>query len=239
MCRNPSKNVAPHSLGTCPPKSPRHFEALLLLHQEKLIFWRHLILTNYSNNTGVTKNWHMSNWPKRVLGDVIRCPILTNKFQWEVFQIAKKKFPIAMLLGGLSVNNSKILILTILKAKETNKDGCHQVTKKLKKKEIKTHYTCPVQDCKFWKLVKAVVLRHVKEKHPNFRWKCHRCSRSFATKVGHYKHELCHKYGFHYECNKEGCGYHCLFRSEMEEHCCKNTVQLLKRMAQVQERSWL
>ena len=31
-------------------------------------------------------------------------PNLTKKFQWEVSQIAKKKFPCAMLLGGLSVN---------------------------------------------------------------------------------------------------------------------------------------
>ena len=31
-------------------------------------------------------------------------PNLTKKFQWEMSQIAKKKFPCAMLLGGLSVN---------------------------------------------------------------------------------------------------------------------------------------
>ena len=29
---------------------------------------------------------------------------MTKKFQWEVSQIAEKKFPCAMLLGGLSVN---------------------------------------------------------------------------------------------------------------------------------------
>ena len=29
---------------------------------------------------------------------------MTKKFQWEVSQIAEKKFPRAMLLGGLSVN---------------------------------------------------------------------------------------------------------------------------------------
>ena len=31
-------------------------------------------------------------------------PNLTKKFQWEVSQIAEKRFPIAILLGGLSVN---------------------------------------------------------------------------------------------------------------------------------------
>ena len=46
------------------------------------------------------------NWPKRVLGDVISCLVskFDKKFQWEVSQIAKKKFFITMLLGGLSVN---------------------------------------------------------------------------------------------------------------------------------------
>ena len=31
-------------------------------------------------------------------------PNLTKKFQWEVSQIAEKKFLCAILLGGLSVN---------------------------------------------------------------------------------------------------------------------------------------
>ena len=46
------------------------------------------------------------NWPRSVLGDVIRCLEFKfdKKFQWEVSQIAKKKFPRTMLLGGLSVN---------------------------------------------------------------------------------------------------------------------------------------
>ena len=32
------------------------------------------------------------------------CPNLTQKFQKEVSQIANRKFPLVMLLGGLSVN---------------------------------------------------------------------------------------------------------------------------------------
>ena len=31
-------------------------------------------------------------------------PNLTKKFQWEVSQIADNRFPLVMLLGGLSVN---------------------------------------------------------------------------------------------------------------------------------------
>ena len=36
----------------------------------------------------------------------MRCPVSKSdkKFQWEVSQIAEKKFSHAMLLGGLSVN---------------------------------------------------------------------------------------------------------------------------------------
>ena len=41
-------------------------------------------------------------------------PNLTKKFQWEGSQIAKKKFPCAMLLGGSSVN------LNHLKRKKIN-----------------------------------------------------------------------------------------------------------------------
>ena len=36
-------------------------------------------------------------------------PNLTKKFQWEVSQIAKKKFPCAMLLGGLSANLNHLI----------------------------------------------------------------------------------------------------------------------------------
>ena len=43
-------------------------------------------------------------------------PNLTKKFQWEVFQIAGKRFSLATLLGGLSVNlnhlKSGIVLLT-------------------------------------------------------------------------------------------------------------------------------
>ena len=74
---------------------------------------------------------------------------------------------------------------SVVKAKEANKDGWHQVTMKgKKKKKMKKLYTCPEKDCNFWKPVKAAAM------HPNFRWECHRCACTFATKVGCYKHEL-------------------------------------------------
>ena len=37
-------------------------------------------------------------------------PNLTKKFQWEVSQIANKRFPCVMLLGGLSVNLNHLKI---------------------------------------------------------------------------------------------------------------------------------
>ena len=37
-------------------------------------------------------------------------PNLTKKFQWEVSQIADNRFPLVMLLGGLSVNLNHLKI---------------------------------------------------------------------------------------------------------------------------------
>ena len=116
---------------------------------------------------------------------------------------------------------TRLGLKSVIKAKENKKDGWHQVTHKLKRKN--KMYTCPVKGCDFRKPVKAAVFRHIKKKHPKFRWKCRRCKQDFATKVGRYKHELRHKYGFRYQCNEKGCGYRCMFRSEMEEHCRKHS----------------
>ena len=138
---------------------------------------------------------------------------LNKKFHQQILKRIKKRKTVQGVLAHKSIK----------KAKETHKDGWHDVTKKLKEKKGRTKmYTCLVSACNFQKQSKAAVLRHIKKKHPNFRWKCHRCTKSFVTKVGCYKHELHHKYGFCYECNQKGCGYCCMFKSEMEEHCWKH-----------------
>ena len=40
-------------------------------------------------------------------------PNLTRKFQWEVSQIANNRFPLVMLLGGLSVNLNHLKIMEL------------------------------------------------------------------------------------------------------------------------------
>ena len=44
---------------------------------------------------------------------------MTKEFQWKVVQIAKKKFPITMLLGGLSVNLNHLETMAYVKEVNT------------------------------------------------------------------------------------------------------------------------
>ena len=84
-------------------QAPRHFDAPLLLHREKNrfsegnFFGQITLMALESPKIDICQNW-----PKRVLGDVIRCleSKFDKKFQWEVVQNAEKKFLITMLLGG-------------------------------------------------------------------------------------------------------------------------------------------
>ena len=58
---------------------------------------------------------------------------------------------------------------SIKKAKETHKDGWHDVTKKLKEKKGRMKmYTCLVSACNFQKQSKAAVLRHIREETSEF-----------------------------------------------------------------------
>ena len=83
MCRTPQKVVPPYSLGICPSKTPRHFEALSLLHREKIdflkasFFWQITQMALESPKIDICQNW-----PRRVLGDVIRC--LESKFDKKI-----------------------------------------------------------------------------------------------------------------------------------------------------------
>ena len=60
-------------------------------------------------------------------------PNLTKKFQWEVSQIAGKRFSIATLLGGLSVNLNHLKIIHVQFEKYNPKKTFHN----------KTHITTP------------------------------------------------------------------------------------------------
>ena len=76
------KMVPPYSLGICPPKIPRHIEALSLLHQEKIDFLKTL---NFDKNTQTSlesPKIDMSKLPKEVIGDVISC--FVSKFDKKI-----------------------------------------------------------------------------------------------------------------------------------------------------------
>ena len=66
VCHTPPKMVPPYSLGTCPSKTPpEHFDAPLLLHQEKIDLLKTLDFGQSTQMAGVAKNWHMSKLTKR------------------------------------------------------------------------------------------------------------------------------------------------------------------------------
>ena len=90
---------------------------------------------------------------------------------------------------------------------------------KLKEFSIK----CPAEGCSVIRESKAKIRKHLSIKHPDFRWVCRKCTKDYASREGRYKHELKHKYGSRFMCKIEGCGYRCLFESEMMEHVKKQT----------------
>ena len=132
------------------------------------------------------------------------------------------------LLAAINARKSSRCVLTrkcVLKAKRRQKDSWSQVTSAPKLQKKRNNYKCPDKKCKSTLPSKAAVRRHLKEKHPSFRWKCRRCQCSFATHIGRYKHELKHKYRFRYSCNI--CVYRCMFESEMQEHTRKHSQKCL------------
>ena len=75
--------VPPYSLGTCPPTTPRHFDAPSLLHQENIDF---LKTPDFGQSTQTAlespKIDICQNGPQGALGDVPSC--LETKFDKEM-----------------------------------------------------------------------------------------------------------------------------------------------------------
>ena len=73
-CHTPPKMVPPYSLGTCPPTTPRHFDAPSLLHWENINF---LKTPDFGQSTWTAlespKIDICQNWPHGALGDVSSC----------------------------------------------------------------------------------------------------------------------------------------------------------------------
>ena len=78
-CRTPQKMVPPYSLGTCPPKTPSHFDAPSLLHGVNMDFLKTLVF-GQSTQTALEspKIDICQSGPQGALGDVSSC--LQTKF---------------------------------------------------------------------------------------------------------------------------------------------------------------
>ena len=82
-CQTPPKMVPPYSLGTCPPKTPEHFDAPSLLHRENIDFPKTRAF-GQSTRTALEspKIDICQNGPQGALGDVSSC--LETKFDKEM-----------------------------------------------------------------------------------------------------------------------------------------------------------
>ena len=81
--------VPPYNQGTYPPKTLRHFQALLLLHREKIDFLKAQILAKV-----IEWPWSHQKWPKRVLGDVkVSCVQIWQKIAMGSVPNCRKEIP--------------------------------------------------------------------------------------------------------------------------------------------------
>ena len=64
--------------------------------------------------------------------------------------------------------------------------------------------------------------KHMKEKHPEYKYTCKKCSKRFGTKNGLYKHVLLHS-GKRYSCNT--CGKLFYWQCELKDHMRKHTAK--------------
>ena len=81
-------------------------------------------------------------------------------------------------------------------------------------------YHCLSQGCPVTKQSKKAVLKHIKDAHKDYHFKCNKCPQSFASWIGHYKHHKRH-IGKAYIC--EECGKAFQFPGELDEHECLHT----------------
>ena len=76
-------------------------------------------------------------------------------------------------------------------------------------------YHCLSLGCKVTKQTKKAVIKHMKETHKDYRYKCGRCLQEFTSWIGHYKHKKRHV-GKSYIC--DDCGKDFQFGYELDEH---------------------
>ena len=81
-------------------------------------------------------------------------------------------------------------------------------------------YHCLSTGCTVTKQTKAAIVKHMKEAHKDYCYKCSKCPQTFASWIGHYKHKKKHV-GKAYICDE--CGRSFQFPGELDEHECLHT----------------
>ena len=70
--------------------------------------------------------------------------------------------------------------------------------------------------------------KHLKAKHPDYKYSCKKCTKTFATKNEQYKHLLLHS-GKRYSCNT--CGKLFYWKCELKDHMRKHTAKPAQRVS--------
>ena len=138
---------------------------------------------------------------------------LSKKFKRNMLNKMQNHISSTAVLGRKSISKAKSKLKLSIRSLQEGKT---------RQKALKAWRKCPANNCYISHSSASALRQHLKTIHHDFRWKC-RCSQTFARRVGRYKHELRHKYGFRYQCDTKKCGYRCMFESEMQEHCRKHT----------------
>ena len=70
------------------------------------------------------------------------------------------------------------------------------------------------------------ITKHIKEDHPEFRYKCRYCPKTFRSASWKYQHQSRHK-GLHFKCSIKDCGKLFQFKYQLDDHKRKHTRKAL------------
>ena len=99
---------------------------------------------------------------------------------------------------------------------EENKMQKKEMTPRPRTEAVSTMYDCVVGVCKVKKGSKSALLKHIKDEHKTYRFKCTKCNKSYERHPALKKHLLYHKKEKRYTCDECDAGY--MFPGELEEH---------------------
>ena len=91
------------------------------------------------------------------------------------------------------------------------------VKREKRKKVLKTKH-CPYKNCKVKEAMKKDMVKHIKNVHPDFQWRCRYCPKKYGTRAARNKHEIFHIHGYRFFCTYKNCTQKFVFKGELEEH---------------------